>query len=307
MVVADRLPAMAARALEDAYALVDISTDRAGGLAAGRGARAAVRGGKGYFDAATIAALPELGVICTFGAGYETIDLAACRARGVAVANAPGVTDACVADLAFGLIIAAGRRIVAADRFVRAGRWPAESFPLTRRITGRRLGILGLGRIGLEIARRAAGFSMAVHYCTRQPRPALAHTWHATALELARAVDILVVACPGGPETRHLVDRAVLDALGPQGLLVNIARGSVVDEAALVAALTEGRLGAAGLDVFEAEPVVPEALLALDNVVLTPHRAGGTIDTWEDCARLLRANLDAFFAGRPVLTPVALG
>ena len=256
-------------------------------------------------DAGLIAALPQLRLIAIPGAGFERIDLDAARARGVAVVNAPGTTDGCVADMAFALLLAVARRIVTGDRFVREGRWPGGAFPLAPRLHGRRMGILGLGGIGMAIARRAAGFDMPVSYHNRRPRDDVPFAYQSTPRDLAAAVDVLVIACPGGAATRHLVDAEVLEALGPRGILVNIARGTVVDEAALILALENGTIAGAGLDVFEHEPQVPARLLALDNVVLMPHRAGGTVETWEDVCDAAKAALHAHFRGDALTGRVA--
>jgi lactate dehydrogenase-like 2-hydroxyacid dehydrogenase len=205
--------------------------------------------------------------------------------------------------MAFALLLAAGRGIAAGDRFVRAGKWTQGAFPLMPRVHSRTMGILGLGRIGQAIARRASAFDMPVLYHNRRPIPGVAG-YRDSAESLARDCDILVVACPGGEATRHLVDAAVLRALGPAGILVNIARGSIVDEAALVDALRAGTIAAAGLDVFDHEPEVPVALAALENVVLMPHRGGGTIETWQECADMVIANLRAHFAGTALPNPI---
>ncbi|MCW3475317.1 2-hydroxyacid dehydrogenase [Limobrevibacterium gyesilva] len=251
-------------------------------------------------------ALPRLRLIAAFGAGVDRIDLAAAQARGITVTNTPGVTDACVADMAFGLLLATMRGIAAGDRFVRAGTWAAGPFALSHRVSGRRIGILGLGHIGRAIARRAEGFDMVVSYHSRHAVPGVPYARKDSVVALAADADILVIACPGGAATRHLVGAEVLRALGPRGVLVNIARGSIVDEAALIAALQTGGIAAAGLDVFAQEPEVPAALRTLDNVVLTPHRGGGTYETFEDAADLVIANLLAFFRGEAVPTPVGV-
>jgi lactate dehydrogenase-like 2-hydroxyacid dehydrogenase len=253
--------------------------------------------------ASLIAALPALRLIAAYGVGYDKIDVAAARARGIAITNTPGPTDGCVADMAFALLLAAGRGIASGDRFVRAGKWPAGAYPLMPRIHSRTMGILGMGRIGLAIARRAAAFDMPVLYHNRRPVPGIAG-YRDSVETLARDSDILVVACPGGEATRGLVSAAVLRALGPTGIVVNIARGSIIDETALVAALRDGTIAAAGLDVFDHEPTVPPELFAMDNVVLMPHRGGGTIETWEECADMVIANLAAHFAGTPLPTPI---
>jgi lactate dehydrogenase-like 2-hydroxyacid dehydrogenase len=213
------------------------------------------------------------------------------------------LTDS-VADLALALILATERRIVAADAFVRRGDWLRGAFPFARHLRGLNLGILGLGRIGLAVAQRAEAFGMRVQYSNRRPRTDVAYPYQADALSLARASDVLLLAVPGGPETRHLVTEQVLRALGPEGTLVNIARGSVVDEAALVRCLLDGGLGAAALDVFDREPEVPAALLALDRVVLTPHVGSATHTTREAMGDLAVRNVLACLAGAPPLTPV---
>jgi hydroxypyruvate reductase len=281
------------------------AADRAALLAAAAQARVAVTVGTLGIDAETVRALPGLGLVASLGLGYDRVDLAALRARGIRLANTPGVVEDCVADHAMGLMIALLRRIAQADRLARAGTWAKHEIGLATRVSGKRLGILGLGGIGSRIARRAAAFDMAIGYHNRRPRPDLPHRHFGSVIELADWSDVLVVACPGGAGTRHLVDAPVLAALGSQGVLVNVARGSVVDEAALVAALGEDRLGGAALDVFENEPGYPEALLGFDNVVLTPHIGGSTRETWRDALDLVLANVDAFLAGREPVSPVA--
>lgn len=254
---------------------------------------------------ATLDGLPNLGLIANAGVGYEKIDVEEALARGIRITNTPELTDGCVADMAFGLLISAVRRIVSGDRYVRAGRWAAEGdFPLAPRVHGRRMGILGLGRIGQAIAKRAQAFDMEVAYHNRRRVADSPYAYHDSPRALAEAVDYLVVACPGGAATRHLVDAEVLEALGSSGYVVNISRGTIIDEDALVAALRKGVIAGAGLDVFEKEPAVPSALCEMDNVVLMPHRGGGTIETWDDAADLVKANLHAFFDGKPLLTPI---
>ena len=256
-------------------------------------------------DAGLIEALPSLQVICNYGVGYDRIDLAAAKRRGVAVSNTPDVLTDCVADLAFGLLIDVARGITAADRFVRRGGWqPGAAFPLTRKVTGKRLGILGLGRIGRAIAERSAGFAMDVRYHSRTPAQGARWAYEGSLTALAEWADFLVVACAGGPSTHHLVTADVLAALGPEGFLINISRGTVVDEAALVLALVDERLGGAALDVFEREPAVPEALLPLDRVVLAPHMASGTHETRQAMGRLMLDNLRSWYAHGKLLTPV---
>ncbi len=292
--------------LQRQYRVHDLAaaSDRAGLLARAAQARAAVTTGAVGIDAETVRQLPRLAMLACFGAGYDKVDRAALAQRGIPLSNTPGVVATCVADHAMGLLIALVRRIAHADRLAHAGVWGKQAIGLTTRVSGKRLGILGLGDIGARVAQRAAGFEMPVAYHNRHRRADAAHTYFASVRELAHWADCLVVACPGGAATRHLVDAAVLDALGPQGVLVNVARGSVVDEAALAAALAAGRLGGAALDVFEHEPGIPAALAGLDNVVLTPHLAGSTRETWRDAFDLMCANLAAFLAGEPLPTPV---
>jgi lactate dehydrogenase-like 2-hydroxyacid dehydrogenase len=257
-------------------------------------------------DAALIAALPDLKAICSWGVGYETIDIAAAHARGIQVSNTPDVLTDCVADLAWGLLIAGARRIAQGDSFVRAGRWglPQQSLPLSTRVSGKKLGIVGLGRIGLAIAKRAAGFDMDVRYHGRHPRAEAPYVYEASLTDLASWADFLVVATPGGAATHHLISRDVLEALGPKGVLVNIARGPVVDESALVQALQTGALGSAALDVFEHEPKVPEALRKIENTVLLPHVGSATVETRQAMEDLLFENLEAYIRTGKVVTPV---
>ncbi|WP_339407969.1 2-hydroxyacid dehydrogenase [Pseudomonas helleri] len=261
------------------------------------------RGPLGLY-AAEIAALPRLKIICVIGAGYEHVDLQAASNRSISVTNGAGANAPTVADHAMALLLALVRSIPQADASVRRGEWLK---PMCPTLEGKRLGIVGLGAVGLAIARRAAnGFDMSVSYHNRQPRPDVPYTYRASARELAAAVDFLIVAAPGGDATHHLVDHRVLEALGPQGYLINIGRASVVDTAALVAALTEGRIAGAGLDVFDDEPRVPDALKRLSNVVLTPHIAGQSPQAAQDTVQLVVLNLQAFFSGQPLLTPVRL-
>jgi len=263
----------------------------------------ATSAGKGA-DRALIEALPRLQVIANFGVGVDTIDLAAARERGVAVANTPDVLTDCVADLAFGLLLDVARRLSAADRFVRRGDWLNAQFPLATRVSGKNLGIVGLGRIGAAIARRAGGFAMPVRYHNRRPVENCPYDHEASLTSLASWADFLVVACAGGAATRHLVSREVIEALGPAGFLVNVSRGSVVDEPALVAALQAGRIAGAALDVFDDEPNVPPVLMRLDNVVLLPHIASATTETRQAMADCVLANLVSWFDRGRLLTPV---
>ena len=251
---------------------------------------------------ALIEQLPRLRLIACFGVGVDAIDLAAARERGVAVTNTPDVLTDDVADLAIGLMLAALRGLATADRYVRAGLWLRANMPLQTRMSGKRLGIVGIGRIGQAIARRASAFGMSIAWNGPRPKD-LPWRYEPDLLALARSVDVLVAACPGGAATRGLISRAVLEALGP-GVFVNIARGSVVDETALVDLLVTQRLGGAALDVFADEPRVPEALFALDHVVLQPHQASATRETRAAMGQLVLDNIAAHVAGRPLLTPV---
>jgi lactate dehydrogenase-like 2-hydroxyacid dehydrogenase len=252
---------------------------------------------------ALIERLPRLGLIACFGVGVDAIDLAAARERGIAVTNTPDVLTDDVADLAIGLMLAALRGIVAADRYVRSGQWLRAHMPLQQKASGKRLGIIGMGRIGQAIARRAAAFDMTIAWHGPRAKP-LPWRYEPDLRALAGAVDVLIAACPGGEATRGLVSREVLAALGPQGTFVNIARGSVVDEPALVELLATRQLGGAALDVYVDEPRVPEALFVLDHVVLQPHQASATRETRTAMGQLVLDNVAAFVAGRPLLTPV---
>ncbi|WDS35508.1 2-hydroxyacid dehydrogenase [Pseudoxanthomonas sp.] len=252
---------------------------------------------------AVLDALPDLKVISSRGVGMDKIDLDSARARGIAVAGSFGTLDDCVADLAMSLVLDVMRQVSAADRYVRAGRWTQARFPLTTRVSGKRLGLVGLGQIGQVIARRAGGFDMEIRYHSRRPVADCAFMHEPDLQALARWCDVLVVAVSGGAGTRGLISAEVLEALGPQGYLVNIARGSVIDETALVSALVERRIAGAGLDVFADEPNVPQALLSLDNVVLAPHMGSGTHETRKAMEDLVLANLQHFFEAGTVLTP----
>lgn len=249
--------------------------------------------------------LPALEVIANFGVGYDNIDVAAAAERGIIVTNTPGVLDEEVADLALALLLATVRRLPQAERHLREGKWPQGAFPLSPTLRGRRVGILGLGAIGKAIARRLAGFDVELAYHGRHRQPDVDLAYYPTAEALAAAVDVLVVVVPGGAATAGMVDGAVLSALGPQGILVNVARGSVVDEPALVAALQDGTILGAGLDVFAHEPHVPPALLALDNVVLLPHIGSASVATRTAMGNLMVDNLVSWFDVGHALTPVA--
>lgn len=248
-------------------------------------------------------ALPNLEIIGCFGVGVDAIDVPHAKARGVIVTNTPDVLTEDVADLAVGLLIAVARGIVAGDRYVRSGKWLTGGMPLMRKVSAGTVGIAGLGRIGKAIAKRVEALGARIAYYGRRQYADVDYPFYSDLVSLARDCDYLILSTPGGADTRHLVNRQVIDALGPSGALINIGRGSLVDEPALVAALVEGRLGGAGLDVFEDEPRVPEALFALENVVLQPHVGSATVQTRQAMGDLVAANLRAHFAGRPVITP----
>ncbi|QTC90653.1 2-hydroxyacid dehydrogenase [Brevundimonas goettingensis] len=253
-----------------------------------------------------IDALSDLKIIAVHGVGYDRVDVAHARSRGVVVTNTPDVLSADVADLALALTLSTLRRLPAAERWLRAGDWAAGGkFPLARSATGLRYGVLGLGRIGREIARRLEPFAGELAYHSRKPVADVAWRHAPDPVALAASVDVLIVAVPGGPATKGLVDARVLEALGPDGVLINIARGEVVDEEALIAALAEGRLGGAGLDVFAREPNVPQALLDSDRCVLAPHIGSATVEARTAMAALMIANLEAALAGEAAPTPVA--
>jgi lactate dehydrogenase-like 2-hydroxyacid dehydrogenase len=268
--------------------------------------RALVGSGEAKVTRELLAKLPAVEIVSVFGVGYDGVDLAALRERGVILTNTPEVLTDDVADLALGLLLAVARELMPADSYLRSGHWAEGPFRLTSKVSGAHLGILGMGRIGAAIARRAEGFGMQISYTARSAKPDLAYRFFPTPAALAAAVDYLVVAAYGGPTTRGLVNAQVLEALGPDGVLINIARGSVVDEVALVDALLKRRIRGAGLDVFVDEPNVPAELIGMENVVLTPHIASGTRQTRQAMADLAYANLEAHFAGKPLPTQVVI-
>lgn len=272
------------------------------------GVRALAYKGFAPFGAAEMDRLPDLGLIANYGVGYEAIDLAEAEARGIAVTNTPDVLNEDVADLAVGITLAQFRRLARGDAWVREDRWSEGPLPLARKMSGRAVGILGLGRVGREIADRFAAFKCPIHYWSRRPKDVPAG-WqhHDDPVALAEAVDILVVAVVGGPETQHMAGPEVIAALGPEGVLVNVARGSCVDEAALIEALEQDRLAGAALDVFAQEPGPDPRLRALPQVALYPHAASATVETRGAMARLQRDNIRAFLEGAPLPTPVTAG
>ncbi|MGF6149577.1 2-hydroxyacid dehydrogenase [Pseudomonas fluorescens] len=285
--------------------LAPTPAERAQAIASHRGQIDAVltRGPLGLY-ADEIAALPNLKIICVIGAGYEQVDLQAASDRGITVTNGAGVNASSVADHAMALLLSLVRDIPRCDAAVRRGEWPKIMRPS---LAGKRLGVLGLGAVGMAIAKRAAnGFDMTVSYHSRQLLSDVPYDFCSTPTELARASDFLIVCTPGGIGTQHLVNKQVLDALGPQGFIVNIARASVVATSDLISALEQRRIAGAALDVFDEEPQVPDALKALSNVVLTPHVAGLSPEATKGTVELVGQNLMAFFSDRPVLTPIKL-
>jgi len=266
--------------------------------------RAVVANGESTITADFLARLPAVELVSVFGVGYDGVDVEGARRRGIEVTNTPDVLTDDVADMAIALLLAVARKLPQADRYVRDGHWSRAAFPFTRKVSGACLGIVGLGRIGNAIAQRARGFGMHIAYTARSRKDGIDYPYYPTPRELAEQVDMLIVSTVGGPATHGLIDAETLRALGPQGILVNIARGTVVDEAALVEALRNGTIAGAGLDVFASEPHVPPALASMDNVVLTPHMASGTLETRTAMANLVLDNLDAHFTGRPLPSPV---
>jgi hydroxypyruvate reductase 2 len=266
--------------------------------------RAVVGSATAGADAELIDALPRLEIVACFSVGLDKVDLGKCKEKGIRVSNTPDVLTDDVADLAIGLMLTTLRRICESDQYVRSGLWKRGDFKLTTKFSGKTVGIIGMGRIGMAIAKRAEAFSCPVSYYSRSQKPDTKYKYFPSVVELASNCHILVVACPLTAETRHIINREVIDALGPKGVLINIGRGPHVDESELVSALVEGRLGGAGLDVFENEPEVPEKLFGLDNVVLTPHVGSGTVETRKTMADLVIGNLEAHFLNKPLLTPV---
>ena len=304
VVVAAPLPPVTMAALDAAFTVhrlwEGVSDDV---LARVRGMAASTLAGP--VGTALLDRLPALEIIANFGVGYDNIDISAAVARRLMVTNTAGVLDEEVADLTLGLLLATLRRIPAAERFVREGRWVQGGFPLSPSLRGRRVGIVGLGGIGKAIARRLEGFAVDIAWHGRSPQPDALWPRYASVETLAQACDVLIVIVPGGPATRHLIDADVLAALGPNGVLINVSRGTVVDETALIAALQSGAILAAGLDVFEHEPHIPEALLACENAVLLPHLGSASDITRAAMGQLMIDNLSAWFAEGRALSPVA--
>ncbi len=278
------------------------ASDKPGLLAAdGAKIRGLVQGGGTLTPTELLDSLPNLEIISVFGVGYDGVPTAYCRKRGIKVTNTPDVLTDDVADVALGLILMTGRGFVRLNRFVHAGSWLTKGSELTTKLAGRKVGILGLGRIGKAIAQRVAAMGMHVAYTGRNAQK-VPYEFVGDLKSLATAVDFLVVACPGGAATRNIVNAEILGALGKKGTLINIARGSIVDEPALVAALKLGTIKAAGLDVFADEPRIPAELMTMDNVVLLPHVGSATRETRQAMGDLCKANLDAWFTKKTVLT-----
>ncbi len=265
----------------------------------------AMTGAHAPLDEAYMRQYPDLEIIASFGVGYDNIDAKAAARLGIIVTNTPGVLDDEVADTALGLMIMTVRQLPQAERYLRAGQWSTKgAFPLSPSLRGRTVGILGLGRIGKAIAARVAGFGLDVVYHGRHAQADVAYRYYPTLIDLAKASDVLIVVAPGGPGTRHIINAEMLEALGPDGVLINIARGSLVDERALIEALRTGKILAAGLDVFENEPSVPQELIALDNAVLLPHVGSASVKTRRAMAECVVSNVLAWADGKPPLTPV---
>ncbi|WP_422026974.1 2-hydroxyacid dehydrogenase [Roseovarius sp.] len=257
------------------------------------------------FGAAEMDQLPNLELIANYGVGYDAIDVSAADARGIKVTNTPDVLNDDVADLAVAMLLMQVREMEQASQWARSGNWKSKGeYRLNRKLSGGRAGIVGLGRIGREIADRLAAFKMDLHYYARSEKETPGWTYHADPVALAEAVDYLVIALVGGPDTEKFVSKEVIDALGPRGVVVNISRGTTVDEAALLDALEQGRIAGAGLDVFLGEPDIDRRFYALDNVVIQPHQGSGTVETRAAMGQLQRDNIAAFHAGQPLLTAV---
>lgn len=249
--------------------------------------------------------LPNVELIAQYGAGVNNIDIVAAKERAIAVTSTPDSPTRDTADTAVALILMTARRFVEADMFVRVGKWANGPFPAAMSVADKKVGICGMGRIGQAIAKRCAAFDMKVVYNAHRPKQGVSYPFYTDLVDMAAEVDFLVMACPGGESTHHIVNTPVLKALGPKGYLVNVARGSVVDTESLLIALSNKDIAGAGLDVYESEPSVPESLLSMDNVVLLPHIGGGTLETKTEMGQVVIANIMAHFKGEPLLTPVA--
>lgn len=299
-----------AQSLEDEFAslvLPEPGTEREEFLSThGQQIRVAVCSGRFGVDTQLMQQLLNLEAIINFGVGYDATDVQQAEARSIKISNTPDVLNDCVADTALGLYLSTLRGLSSAERFVRQGSWePGKNFPLATRASGKKVGILGLGRIGQAIASRLEAFGCEIHYHNRNQKSDSSYMYHQSAAELAAATDVLIVAAAGGPGSAKLVSSEVLEAIGPDGFIINIARGSVIDEQALVQALASGSIAGAGLDVFEKEPSIPAELLSLENVVLLPHIGSGTRETRADMASLTLDNLRQYLADRTLITPIS--
>ena len=289
-------PALVDQGLSDRFTVVREANLEVRGIA--------VCGGHTRIDNTFVELFPRLEIVCSFGVGYDHIDAAALARRGIVVTHTPDVLTGEVADLALGLLIATVRQLPQVDRYLRAGQWLQRPYPLTATLRGRKVGILGLGRIGKAIARRLEACELEIEYHGRKPQADVKYRYHATLLGLAQSCDVLMVVASGGAETRHIVNAQVLQALGPDGILINVGRGSVVDEQALIAALRDKTILSAGLDVFEDEPRVPAELIAMEHVVLLPHVGSASVHTRNAMGQLVVDNLLSWFSGKGVITPV---
>lgn len=270
-----------------------------------KGARALIAvGGRVQVSGEVIDALPQLEIISNFGVGYDAVDAVHAARRGIVVTNTPDVLTEEVADLTLGLLLATVRELPQADRYLRAGRWLEKPYPLTTTLRTRSIGIFGLGRIGKAVARRIEAFGLPIAYHGRSRQADMPYAYHDTLVGLARAVDTLICVAPGGEETRGMIGAEVLEALGPDGILINVGRGTTVDEPALIAALAKRTIRSAGLDVFADEPRVPAELMAMEHIVLLPHVGSASVHTRDGMANLCVDNAEAWFAGRGPLTPV---
>lgn len=301
----DKVPQVLADELALAHTLYEYSKLSAEQLYAIAGeVQVILASGESKVEAALINQLPQLKLIAVFGVGYDGVDIRAAAARGVQVTNTPDILTDDVADLGIALMLNVSRRINGAQKFIERGGWQSGTYPQSTKVSGGRLGIVGFGRIGRAVAKRAQGFAMRIACFDRNPVESSEVTYYPDLLELAKNSDVLMVCASAGKESQKLINHDVLAALGPQGILINIARGSVVDEEALAEALTLGTIGGAGLDVFANEPHVPQALLNRDDVVVTPHIGSATRATRAAMAKLVIDNIAAFYAGKPLLTPV---
>ena len=302
------MPPLVMRELDAAFTLHRLweAPDRDAAIAALAPRLRAMAAGFSHYpiDATFMQRLPKLEIVASFGVGYDHVDAAWAGKHGIIVTNTPDVLNEEVADTAMGLLLATVRQLPQADRYARAGKWPAAPFPLTDTLRGKTLGILGLGRIGKAIARRAEAFGLKIAYHGRHRQADVAYPYHASLVELARAVDILLAIAPGGAATQKIINAEVLEALGPKGILINVARGSLVDEAALIAALRERKIMTAGLDVFADEPHVPRALIDMDHIVLLPHVGSASHQCRDAMGQLVVENLKSWARGKAPITPV---